>query len=254
MPVKFLIDMPALFIEDKKALLVADLHLGIENELYKSGIVIIPQAEKFAKMINRLIDITRAKKLVILGDVKHEVPGISFREIRQIPKFFDLLSEECKVLVVKGNHDTNLEDIIMKKVKVYSSRGFKLGKYGFFHGHAWPSKALMRCDYLFMGHVHPAVEFRDDLGYRNVEQVWVKGELEKQLVKERYKIKKCGKLETVILPAFNRMLGGVVLNATVEKELIGPLLVNRFLELDKSKVYMLDGTYLGSMSMLKRKK
>lgn len=252
MPIKFLTDYPALFISNLKALVIADLHLGLEHELYKNGIIISPQSEKFRKTIDHLVKLTKAKNLIILGDIKHEVPGISYREEKEIPKLFSYLIEKVQVTCCKGNHDTYLEEILPKEVKVYSSRGFKIGKYGFFHGHAWPSKDLMECDYLFMSHIHPAIEFRDKFGYRAMEQVWVKGNLDKDMIKIKYKMKKCGKLETTILPVFNRLLGGVALNSTAEKELIGPLLANKVFDLDNSKVYMLDGTYLGSMKILKK--
>jgi len=249
--IKFLIEYPALLISDKKILVVTDFHIGLEHKLYESGIVISPQAEKFRKIIDNLIKMTKAKTLIILGDIKHEVPGISYREEKEIPKLFNYLVEKVQVICCKGNHDTYLREILPKEVKIYSSRGFKIGKYGFFHGHAWPSKNLMQCDYLFMSHVHPAIEFRDTFGYRSIEPVWVRGKMNEKLVKKKYKIKKVGKLETVIFPAFNRLLGGVAINKTPSRELIGPLLANKFIDIDKCKVYLLDGTLLGSLEKLK---
>src|SRR4030042_803374 len=122
--------------------------------------------KKFKKTLDELIDQTRAKTLVILGDLKHAVPGISLREERQIPKLFENLVEKVKVILCNGNYDTELKGLLPEKVKIYGSRGFRTGKYGFFQGHAWPAKNLMKCDYLFMGHLQPAVEFVDKLGYR----------------------------------------------------------------------------------------
>jgi putative SbcD/Mre11-related phosphoesterase len=248
--IRFIRDYPALFIPKEKILVIADLHLGLEHELFKSGIVIPPQAEKFKKIIDYLIRQTKAETLMILGDIKHKVPGISFREMKEIPKLFLHLVKEIKIVCVKGNHDDNISSLLPKEVKIFSSRGFRIGKYGFFHGHAWPSKKLMQCDYLFMGHVHPCLEFRDSFGYRSIEQVWIKGELDKNLVKKKYKIKKTGKLEIIILPAFNKLLGGVAVNKVASKELIGPLLSNNFLNVKKSKAYLLDGTYLGKIEKM----
>jgi putative SbcD/Mre11-related phosphoesterase len=248
--IRFIRDYPALFIPKEKILVIADLHLGLEHELFKSGIVIPPQAEKFKKIIDYLIRQTKAETLMILGDIKHKVPGISFREMKEIPKLFLHLVKEIKIVCVKGNHDDNISSLLPKEVKIFSSRGFRIGKYGFFHGHAWPSKKLMQCDYLFMGHVHPCLEFRDSFGYRSIEQVWIKGELDKNLVKKKYKIKKTGKLEIIILPVFNKLLGGVAVNKVASKELIGPLLSNNFLNVKKSKAYLLDGTYLGKIEKM----
>jgi len=161
------------------------------------------------------------------------------------------LAKRIKIILCKGNHDTELEDIISKEVKIYSSRGFKIKKYGFFHGHAWPSKRLMKCDWLFMAHIHPAIEFKDSFGHRIVEQTWIRGRLDEELVKKKYKIRNIGRLRTIIMPAFNKMLGGMAVNKISNEELFGPLLTNKILDIDKSRAYMLDGTYLGNIKQLK---
>lgn len=246
--IKFLVDYPAAFITDKKILVISDLHIGIEHELFKSGVVIPPQVEKFQKTLNYLISQTKAKTLVILGDLKHEVPGISLREERQIPKLLEYLIEKVKLVLCKGNHDTELKGLMPEEMKVYSSRGFKLGKYGFFHGHAWPSKALMQCDYLFMGHLQPGVEFKDKLDYRSVQQVWLKGKLNEKLIKKRYKINKTGKLNIIVAPSFNKLSGSLAVNKALKEELIGPLLTNKVLDIDKTVAYLLDGTCLGRIT------
>jgi putative SbcD/Mre11-related phosphoesterase len=252
MAIKFLTDYPALFIQEKKTLVITDLHLGLEYEFYKSGIVIPSQGEKFQKTIDKLIKTTKAKTLVILGDIKHKVPGISFREEREIPKFLNHIVEKIEVVLTIGNHDTELKEILPKEMKVYSSRGFKIGKYGFFHGHAWPSEELMQCDYLFMGHMQPSIEFRDKLGYYSVQQIWLKNKLNQELIKKKYKIKKTGKLNIIVVPSFNMLSGSLAVNKTLNEELIGPLLTNKILDVSKSSLYLLDGTYLGTVKKIKR--
>jgi len=148
---------------------------------------------------------------------------------------------------VKGNHDDRLEETIPHGVKIVSSRGTKIGKYGFFHGHAWPSKKLLSCEYLLMGHVHPALEFVDRFGFRSIEQVWVRGNLNLEKVKRKFKIKKVGKLNLIILPVFNNMLGGVPINKIKRQELIGPVMSSDLVDLEKSNIYLLDGTFLGNL-------
>lgn len=256
MSIRFVRNHPALLITDnikkkRKILVVADLHLGLEHELFASGIVISPQAEKFQKEFDKLIRMTKADTLIILGDLKHKVPGISFRELREVPKLLEHLMKRVNVIVTKGNHDDFIEKLVPRGVKVYSSRGFKIkGKfsYGFFHGHAWPSKALMKCDYLFMAHSHPGIEFKDKFGFRIVEPVWVKSELKKEIVAKKYKLKTIGKLQTIILPTFNPILGGIPLNKG--KEYIGPLLSSKAFYIPDATAYLLDGTELGKIKRL----
>ena len=249
MAIRFVKDFPALFIQEEKALVISDLHLGLEHELFKAGIFIPPQAEKFKKSIEFLIKTTKAKTLVILGDIKHKVPGTSFREMKEIPKLFSSLIKKVKVVCVKGNHDDKISSLLPKEIKIFSSRGFKLGKYGFFHGHAWPSKSLMRCDYLFMGHFHPCIEFKDSFGYRIVEQVWVKTRINKVVAKKKYKIKNTGKLEVIIFPSFNKLVGGLILNRIEKSELARPLISKNFIDLKNSNFYLLDGTPLGKIKI-----
>ena len=69
MSIRFINNEPALLISDKeqgKILAIADLHIGIEHEMYKGGITIAPQAEKLYKKTHRLLRMTKANKLVML--------------------------------------------------------------------------------------------------------------------------------------------------------------------------------------------
>ncbi len=251
MSIKLLTDYPATFISDKKILIISDLDIGIEYDLSQAGIRIHKQIEKFKETLDKLIDLTKAKTLVILGDVKHKVPGASIQELWDIPKFLEYLSTKVKVLITKGNHDDYLETLVPAEVNLYSSRGTKIDKYGFFHGHAWPSKKLMKCDYLFMGHIQPSIEFKDKLGYRSRQQVWLKGKLNQAVIKKKYKINSTGRLNIVILPAFNTLSGS--LNIISKEDLSGPFLTNNVMNLDDMRTYLLDGTYLGMLKYLKRK-
>jgi len=248
---KFLKDEPALFIEKEKILVISDLHLGFEYELYKKGINVPSQTKPIMKKINSLIRKTRAEKLVILGDIKHDVPGVSYQEMREVPEFFKELVSKVEVEVCLGNHDTFLEKLCPHEVKIHNSRGFVIKKYGFNHGHAWPFKKLMKCDYIIMGHTHPTIQFIDKFGYRVIEQVWLKGRLDKEKVKKKYKIEKTGLLGVIIIPAFNRLLGGTPLNVKrTSDELLGPLLKNNFINIKDVELYLLDGTYLGKLKNL----
>lgn len=253
MAIRLITDYPALLIKEKKLLVISDLHIGIEYELLKSGITIHKQIEKFKVTIEGLIKLTKASSLVILGDIKYKVPGTSIQELKDIPKFLEHLQNKFKkVIITKGNHDDFLETISPKGVKLYSSKGFNIDKYGFFHGHAWPSKSLMKCDNLFIGHLQPAVEFRDDLGYRSIQQVWLKSKLNQELVKKKYGIEKTGKLNLIVVPSFNKLAGSLIVNKKLEEDLLGPLLTNKVLNMDDCKAYLLDGTYLGNVKQLKK--
>lgn len=249
MAVKFVTGFPAAFITDGKILAIADVQIGVEHELYKKGVFIHAQVDKFLRTLLHLIKITKAEKLVIVGDLKHKVPGISLREERELLRFFEPLVKKVKVVLVKGNHDTGLKGLLPEEVRIYGSHGVKIGKYGFFHGHAWPAKSLVKCDRLFMGHLQPGLEFRDKIGYRTVEQVWLKCELGKEEIKKHYKVAKTGRMELIIIPAFNKLLGSAPVNKMEKSDYMGPF-ANGALNMRKAKAYLLDGTYVGILGKI----
>jgi len=248
---KFIKNFPALFIEKIKTLVVADLHVGIEYEFYKSGIRIPSQLTEMKENIFGLIKKTKASHLIILGDVKHDVPGVSYQEMKEIPVLMKELSQKIKIDICLGNHDTYIKELSPEEVKIHGSDGFKIEKFGFIHGHAWPAKELLSCDCLIFGHAHPVIQFADKFGYRIIEPVWIKNRINKEKVKQRYKVENTGKLEVIIMPAFNRLLGGMPVNVKRNNdELLGPLLKNNFVDMNESEIYLLDGTYLGKLKNL----
>ena len=105
----------------------------------------------------------------------------------------------------------------------------------------------MKCDYLFMGHLQPAVEFIDRLGYRSVQQVWLKGKLNQEMVKKKYKIKRTGKMNIVVVPSFNKLSGSLIVNKKLKEKLTGPLFNSDILKMSKMDAYMFDGTCLGKV-------
>lgn len=246
---RFIHNQPVLFIEEISALVIADLHIGLETELFKSGINIPTQINKMKDQIEKLIKKTKAKRLVILGDIKHEVPGISFQEQREIPIFLEELSKTAKIDICLGNHDTFLKNIVPQGIKVHSSKGFKIKNFGFFHGHAWPSPSLLVCDYIIISHIHPAIEFKDGLGYRVIKPVWVKSKLNLKKIYDKYKRKKKKEMAAIIIPSFNKLISGSPINIKNKiknsEEMLGPLLKNDFIDMKKADIYLLDGTFLG---------
>ena len=235
----FIKNFPVAFLKEEKCLVLSELHLGIEHEFFQSGIVIPSQAKKFAKIINKLIKKTKAEKLIIVGDVKHKIPGISLRERYEIPKFFSLLND-IDIIIVKGNHDAGLEKIL-HEIKIFGSKGFRINKFGFFHGHAWPDKRLMSCEYLFASHLHPCVEM-GKVKF-NIQRVWIKTKVNVEKIKRKYRIKD-KKPNLIILPAFNNLVGCLAINKKFDK--ISGVLKN-FIDKKNSQFFLIDGTYLGNL-------
>ena len=243
---KFVKGERAVFIEEISTAVIRELHLGIEHELYEKGITIPPQRIEFVKRIKDIVKSTKAKKLVILGDVKHQVPWRSLREEYEIPRFLEEVSEFVEIEIAKGNHDGKIEELVPENVKIHGPQGFSIESYGFFHGHAWPSRKLLSCDFLFMAHLHPSFEFEIGFGLKSVEEVWIKTKLLKENVKKKYGVHPKGKLDLIIVPAFNKLLGGANVKKIIS-EGSNPLMKRKIIDIKSIEIFLLDGTPLGNV-------
>jgi len=252
---KFVINERALLIG--KALVIADLHIGLENELAEAGIRIPSQTEKMFERVLALIKKTGARRLVLLGDIKHETKGISLQEYDELTRFLGNLSKKVEIDIVPGNHDGNIRKIVPAKADVHDVRGFSLEGVYVCHGHAKPKEDILDCDYAVISHNHPAIEFIDKLGTRFVEPSWIKCEISKKNLEKSLSLKKkasgfggkVNTLELVIIPAFNRLVGGLPFNTLGEEKLLGP--IAKAADLGNADAYLLDGTYLGKIQKLR---
>jgi len=153
----------SVFLRKEKILAIADLHLGFEQALAESG-VLLPRGE-YKEIINELKIILeqtgKLKEIIILGDLKHEFGTISGQEWKEVTGLLDFLAENCeKIVLVKGNHDTILEPIANKnglEVKDFYIKGSDC----FIHGHKIFDGCLGNdVKRIFIGHKHPAIIIR----------------------------------------------------------------------------------------------
>lgn len=238
---RFVFDEPAILCGD--AVAIADLHLGIETSFHRNGVFIPSMAKSLEARLRALIEECGAKKLIIVGDIKDSI-SISRQEEREIPKFFSSL-EGIEVHVVKGNHDGILGKILPENVIVHESEGFIVDDVYFSHGNAWPGEEFAKSRYLVMGHLHPAIEFRDKLGARNVERCWLRCKLNVKKLKERYP--NANAKEAIVIPPFNRLAGSMPLQSLKPES---PLLRKGIMNPMEGDVYLLDGVHLGKLKEL----
>jgi len=261
-----------------KTLVIADPHLGWEMALRDKGIHVPSQTPKLLQKLVAVLSKYKPDMLLILGDVKYTVVTTEPGEWHDIPEFFsDLKNYAKEIAIVRGNHDANLEPLLPESIRLLPAAGTIVGDIGLFHGHKWPSPTLLKCKTLVMGHLHPVVVFRDPAGFKITRQVWVKArcdtaQLSKTLLqKQRMKIEDTPE-ETVkkhynfkprttqifIMPSFNDFLGGRPVNETKPRlkrqtpTMIGPVLRSEAIDLPNSEIYLLDGTYLGTLTQLRK--
>ena len=167
-----------LFWEEKKILIVGDLHLGYEDYLNESGVALVKtQMEETFELFEKIFSVTgKVKKIILLGDVKHHFGGILHREFNDFYKLIDVFKKNLykggKVVIVKGNHDNILEPIVLQKEfsgLVELKDFYKEGDVLFFHGDKYGFDKIKlgafdkNVKVLVCGHFHPAVYIREDV-------------------------------------------------------------------------------------------
>lgn len=234
-------DYPALVLRGREEwVVVADLHLGIEVQLRRSGFTIPSQMPKMKASLEALARGSRC--LLILGDLKHRIPSVGHREDAEIRELLGgMLQTYRRVVLVAGNHDGGITPVLPEGCEALSGRGTRIDDVGLFHGHVWPSEEVMSAEKIVMAHVHPSVLLVDSLGSRSTEKCWVRAELVRSRVAERYA--SCPK-SMVIVPAFNPLLTGTPVNSDASA-MLGPFFRNGFVRASSMKVHLLDGVYLG---------
>jgi len=238
---------PLLLAEGKERLLIAsDLHLGLEHELWLGGVSIPSQTRKILALLKGYLDMIMPDRLLILGDLKHNVPKTSWQEKREVPDFLRQLSAQVRVDIVSGNHDSNLADMAPLGVRVHPSTGIVREGRGYFHGHTWPEEKVVRSGFMVAAHLHPAVRLKDPLGNFQTHPVWARAPIQPEVVEEHYGFVSSG--EIIIMPAFNPLCGGLALNEPAE-DMRGPLLA--MANMEHARLYLLDGTDLGLLAEIK---
>ncbi|MHA2386304.1 MAG: metallophosphoesterase [Candidatus Thorarchaeota archaeon] len=244
--------------DDKTVLLIADLHLGYEHELYETKGVSFPsQHSKMLKRISTLSEKYSVSEVYVIGDVKHTITAHSHFNWSLIPDFMSGLSDLAPTCVIPGNHDGDLLPLLPRKVTVVDVHGIAIGeseKVGLVHGHAWPSPEVLDSKILVIGHNHPTIrnvravdapdlDRPDRRRYAGVIPVVLKSKLDKNCVRQGI-----GVLE----PSFNEMFAGLQVN-TPRTEFHGPIFENKCANLLASEVYSISGVYLGTVESLQHR-
>lgn len=224
----FVKNFPAFKIKD--SIVITDIHLGITRELWEKGITIPKQAKHLSDNVKNLMKRTSTKRIIILGDVKHKVPGTPKTEFSEINDFFFNLSE-IPIIITKGNHDGAIEKITDNFSNIEVKNFHKIDKTIMTHGHM---KIEDKYERIIIGHNHPLIKFKDSLGHLYFEEVWIKGKNKENS-------------EIIIMPPFNELAGGHPVNE--DMKLMGP--VAKKIKLNTAKAFLLDGADIGFLNDLK---
>ena len=192
----------SLFFPEQGILAIGDLHVGYEQSLIESGILVPEmQIKEIIEDLRQIIEKIKnqgfhLKKVVFLGDIKHYF-NYEWKERFNFDKILDFLRDFVKdsdIILIKGNHDKF--DFSGKKMKNYY---FNSGIM-FFHGHmSFPQIFDERVKTWVLGHLHPSVILSDKANVK----------------REKYKCFLTGKFkgkEIIIVPSFFGIVEGTPVN------------------------------------------
>ena len=147
----------ALFWENEKTLIVADLHVGKTGHFRKAGIGV--PAAVYKDDLHRLLAqilFFKAERLVIVGDLTHSIANRELDLFRKWRKDFSSLD----VHLAKGNHDI-LDNSWYEEadIKVHNEP-LPIKQFLFVHDILKPKLQINGGSYAFSGHVHPGITLK----------------------------------------------------------------------------------------------
>jgi len=202
----------AIFIEKMNAVVISDLQLGYELYLAEEKGIFIPQTQlkEMKEDLNGIFKLTKARKLIINGDFKHEFGEASRQEWREVKDFVSFASKKFKeIILVRGNHDNYLLTIASRiGLKVFDPYYLEKGIL-FTHGHKkieYP-KGIQT---IIIGHEQPALLLKK--GYDRIKVPCL-----------LFGKTKNGR-KIICLPAFSPLASGVEVNLISKDDLLSPIL------------------------------
>ncbi len=227
----------------ERDLVVADLHLGMEEELASHGVRVPDQTSRALERVQELIERIRPGALILLGDVRHRVPLARAGERGRVQGFLRALTEVVRVVVVRGNHDAGIRAMVPESVGI--APWLRLGPCGLLHGHTWPPPELGSCPTLVVAHSHPSVLLADERGRAIVEPCWIRAR-PSEAGRARYP----SLSRVVVMPAFNDLRSGAPVNVE-GASLLGPLLRRGLVDREGAEGHLPDGASLGRVRELR---
>jgi DNA ligase-associated metallophosphoesterase len=141
----------AIWLESENTLLLADTHFGKAGHFRKAGIP-VPEGihSEDLLIINKLLSITGAEKVIFLGDLFHSYANESWFTLIA---FIDL-HPKIEFHLIKGNHDILPEKIYKESALKIHPENLKLGSLLLSHE---PMDHVSDDTLNICGHIHPGI-------------------------------------------------------------------------------------------------
>ncbi|MFB5603876.1 MAG: metallophosphoesterase [Candidatus Nitrosomaritimum aestuariumsis] len=235
---------PALVIEgQKKYLVVTDLHIGFESS-FASNEIFLGKNTSINETIDELLSIIESENpdsVILLGDVKSSIKNISKTEWNDVPLFFEKIKEKCNIILIPGNHDSNIQRLVPEGISLISSTGMVEEEILFTHGHTMPTENFSHVNKIIMGHLHPV--FFQEESIVNGQRVWVSMRTNKDSIFPS----SSGEIDVTIVPSFNKNFYAT--NKRRYKKSISPI-VEKIKQVSSARIVTLDGTIIGDENIL----
>ena len=247
MHLRFIENGPALLVEqDRRVLVVADLHMGIESGLERHGVHIASRSAARVDRVVACIEETEPDLLLLLGDVKHNVPVTSRQEYRELPGVLATFRNRVPIAVAPGNHDGGIGRFL-EPGELLLPGGTLIDGVGYLHGHTHPAPELFG-HLIILGHHHPVVSLIDTVGCAaRARPAYLYSGIDGACLPEGAEASPESRTRLLFVPAFNEFAGGIDIQR-LQKSGLGPL--SRCIDEKTAEVFLADGTYVGSPATL----
>jgi DNA ligase-associated metallophosphoesterase len=146
----------AIFWEEERALIIADIHLGKVGHFRKAGIGIPKEMEQQdLALISDLIHEYKPVKIIFLGDLFHSDMNNDWDWLVMWRSLF----KELEMVLVRGNHDI-LNQNFYKDLNFELRDTVGIGPFLFSHEPLKPKQLLSTDQYVISGHIHPGVALK----------------------------------------------------------------------------------------------
>ncbi|MCK9579379.1 MAG: metallophosphoesterase [Methanoregula sp.] len=244
MNIEFLPGGPAAVIEnDERILVIADLHFGIEADLAAHGLHFRSRSETRLERVFHTIDEADPDRLVLLGDIKHSIPSLTWQEYHELPKILGALRDKIPLVVFPGNHDIGIERFLIAG-EIHPGEGAVIDGVGYLHGHMYPAPDLAG-HLLVIGHHHPQISLKDEVGCALQGPAYIRAEVDC----ERLGLKNRPDdpiTRALFFPAFNEIAGYDI--TRIVNDPFSP--ISRCMKKDGAEIILADGTYIGPLRMI----
>jgi DNA ligase-associated metallophosphoesterase len=148
-----LLPQKAIYWQQEKALICADVHLGKVGHFRKAGIAVPRDLEQSdLAVLSDLIYEYQPKKILFLGDLFHSDMNADWTWFALWRQQFPKLA----ISLIRGNHDI-IHDSHYQQLNIDLYDELAVGPFLMLH-HPLPETRLQQLDsYAFCGHIHPGV-------------------------------------------------------------------------------------------------